>query len=168
MLKTLAAQIKEFKRDSILTPIFMILEVLMETLIPFLMASIIDNGVNKGDIHHIYVVGAWMVVAACFSLFAGIMGGKYGARASTGFARNLRKSMFENIQTFSFANIDKYSTAECLPDDPPHVYESTGQSDLCHGNVLLYQSEACQRLSDCRYPLRWCACYHHPVCYQIF
>ena len=111
MLKTLAAQIKEFKRDSILTPIFMILEVLMETLIPFLMASIIDNGVNKGDIHHIYVVGAWMVVAACFSLFAGIMGGKYGARASTGFARNLRKSMFENIQTFSFANIDKYSTA---------------------------------------------------------
>ena len=72
MLKTLAAQIKEFKRDSILTPVFMILEVLMETLIPFLMASIIDNGVNKGDIHHIYVVGAWMVVAACFSLFAGI------------------------------------------------------------------------------------------------
>ena len=111
MLKTLAAQIKEFKRDSILTPVFMILEVLMETLIPFLMASIIDNGVNKGDIHHIYVVGAFMVVAACFSLFAGIMGGKYGARASTGFARNLRKSMFENIQTFSFANIDKYSTA---------------------------------------------------------
>ena len=111
MLKTLAAQIKEFKRDSILTPIFMILEVLMETLIPFLMASIIDNGVNKGDIHHIYVVGAWMVGAACFSLFAGIMGGKYGARASTGIARNLRKSMFENIQTFSFANIDKYSTA---------------------------------------------------------
>ncbi len=111
MLKTLAAQIKEFKRDSILTPVFMILEVLMETLIPFLMASIIDNGVNKGDIHHIYVVGAWMVIAACFSLFAGIMGGKYGARASTGFARNLRKSMFENIQTFSFANIDKYSTA---------------------------------------------------------
>ena len=111
MLKTLAAQIKEFKRDSILTPVFMILEVLMETLIPFLMASIIDNGVNKGDIHHIYVVGAWMVVVACFSLFAGIMGGKYGARASTGFARNLRKSMFENIQTFSFANIDKYSTA---------------------------------------------------------
>ena len=99
MLKTLAAQIKEFKRDSILTPIFMILEVLMETLIPFLMASIIDNGVNKGDIHHIYVVGAWMVVAACFSLFAGIMGGKYGARASTGFARNLRKSMFENLLT---------------------------------------------------------------------
>ena len=84
MLKTLAAQIKEFKRDSILTPVFMILEVLMETLIPFLMASIIDNGVNKGDIHHIYVVGAFMVVAACFSLFAGIMGGKYGVAPMQG------------------------------------------------------------------------------------
>lgn len=111
MIKTLGAQIKEFKRDSLLTPLFMILEVLMETIIPFLMASIIDGGVEAGNIHHIYYIGAWMVVAACFSLFAGIMGGKYGARASAGFARNLRKAMFENIQTFSFSNIDKYSTA---------------------------------------------------------
>ena len=111
MLKTLGAHIKEFKRDSILTPLFMILEVLMETIIPLLMASIIDDGVEAGNIHHIYVIGAWMVVAAMFSLFAGIMGGKYGARASAGFARNLRKAMFENIQTFSFSNIDKFSTA---------------------------------------------------------
>ena len=102
MIKTLAAQIKEFKRDSILTPVFMILEVIMETIIPLLMASIIDDGVEAGNIHHIYVVGAWMTVAACFSLFNGIMGGKYGARASAGFARNLRKAMFEKIQTFSF------------------------------------------------------------------
>lgn len=111
MLKTLGAHIKEFKRDSILTPLFMILEVLMETIIPLLMASIIDDGVESGNIHHIYVIGAWMVVAAMFSLFAGIMGGKYGARASAGFAKNLRKAMFENIQTFSFSNIDKFSTA---------------------------------------------------------
>ena len=111
MLKTLGAHIKEFKRDSILTPLFMILEVLMETIIPLLMASIIDDGVEAGNIHHIYVIGAWMVVVAMFSLFAGIMGGKYGARASAGFARNLRKAMFENIQTFSFSNIDKFSTA---------------------------------------------------------
>ncbi|MCI5494633.1 MAG: ABC transporter ATP-binding protein/permease [Lachnospiraceae bacterium] len=111
MIKTLAAQIKEFKRDSILTPVFMILEVIMETIIPLLMASIIDDGVEAGNIHHIYVVGAWMTVAACFSLFNGIMGGKYGARASAGFARNLRKAMFEKIQTFSFANIDRFSTA---------------------------------------------------------
>lgn len=111
MLKTLGAQIKEFKRDSLLTPLFMILEVLMETIIPLLMASIIDDGVETGDIHHIYFIGAWMVVAASFSLFSGIMGGKYGARASAGFARNLRKAMFQNIQAFSFSNIDKYSTA---------------------------------------------------------
>ena len=111
MLKTLGAQIKEFKKDSFLTPVFMILEVLMETVIPLMMASIIDNGVEKGDIHHIYVMGGLMIVTAFVSLFAGVMGGKYGARASTGFARNLRKAMYDNIQTFSFSNIDKYSTS---------------------------------------------------------
>lgn len=111
MLKTLGAQIKEFRKDSLLTPVFMVLEVLMETIIPLMMASIIDNGVEAGDIQHIYVMGACMVVTAFVSLYAGAMGGKYGARASAGFARNLRKSMFENIQTFSFSNIDKFSTA---------------------------------------------------------
>ena len=111
MLKTLGAQIKEFKKDSLITPVFMILEVLMETLIPLMMASIIDDGVEAGDIHHIYVTGALMVLVAFFSLFCGAMGGKYGASASTGFARNLRKAMYENIQTFSFSNIDKFSTA---------------------------------------------------------
>lgn len=111
MLKTLGAQIKEFKKDSLLTPVFMILEVLMETIIPLLMASIIDDGVEAGNLKHIYYIGFLMVLAACVSLFAGIMGGKYGARASTGFARNLRKAMYENIQTFSFSNIDKFSTA---------------------------------------------------------
>ena len=110
MIKTLAGQVKEFKKDSIITPIFMILEVIMEMIIPLLMSSIIDDGVEKGDIHHIYIIGIWMVVAAGIGLFAGIMGGKYGARASTGFARNLRQAMFENIQTFSFSNIDKFST----------------------------------------------------------
>ena len=111
MLKTLGAQIKEFKKDSLITPVFMILEVLMETIIPLMMASIIDDGVEAGDIHHIYATGALMVLVAFFSLFCGAMGGKYGASASTGFARNLRKAMYENIQTFSFSNIDKFSTA---------------------------------------------------------
>ena len=111
MLKTLGAQIKEFKKDSLITPVFMILEVLMETIIPLMMASLIDDGVEAGDIHHIYVTGALMVLVAFFSLFCGAMGGKYGASASTGFARNLRKAMYENIQTFSFSNIDKFSTA---------------------------------------------------------
>lgn len=111
MLKTLAAQVKEFKKASFLTPVFMILEVLFETLIPLVMASIIDNGVEKGDIGHIYRMGILMAFLALMGLFTGVMGGKYGAYASTGFARNLRKAMYTNIQTFSFSNIDKYSTA---------------------------------------------------------
>ncbi len=111
MIKTLAAQIKEFKKDSVLTPIFMILEVLFETMIPFLMASIIDKGVETGDIWHIGKVGAAMVVLALCGLWAGMMGAKYASRASAGFARNLRKAMYDNIQTFSFSNIDKFSTS---------------------------------------------------------
>lgn len=111
MLKTLGAQIKEFKRDSLLTPVFMVLEVLMETIIPLMMASIIDDGVEAGDLKHIFIMGGFMLVAAAFGLFSGLMGAKFGASASTGFARNLRKAMFENIQTFSFSNIDKFSTA---------------------------------------------------------
>jgi len=111
MLKTLAAHIKEFKRDSILTPVFMILEVILETIIPLMMASIIDDGVEVGSMEHIYFMGSLMVITAFASLWAGVMGGKYGSRASTGFARNLRKAMYENIQTFSFSNIDKFSTS---------------------------------------------------------
>ncbi len=114
MLKTLGAQIKEFKKDSIITPLFMILEVIMEMIIPLLMASLIDYGVNTGDMGHIVKVGGIMLFVALLGLFAGLMGAKYGARASTGFARNLRKAMFENIQTYSFANIDKYSTSSLI------------------------------------------------------
>lgn len=111
MLKTLMKQLKEFRKDSILTPCFMVLEVAMEMVIPLMMASIIDDGVEVGNINHIYKMGFFMVIAAAIGLIGGIMGGKYGARASAGFARNLRKGMYENIQTFSFANIDKFSTA---------------------------------------------------------
>ena len=111
MLKTLMGQIKEFKKVSILTPLCMIMEVIFEMFIPLLMASIIDDGVNAGNMAHIYKVGAIMVVAAFCGLLFGVLGGKFGAEASAGFARNLRKSMYENIQTFSFSNIDKYSTA---------------------------------------------------------
>ena len=111
MLRTILKEVKEFKRASIATPIYMILEVLMEMIIPFLMASIIDQGVNAGNIHHIYKVGSLMIVAALLGLLAGMAGGRYGAKASAGLARNLREAMFNNIQTFSFANIDRFSTA---------------------------------------------------------
>ena len=111
MIRSLAKNIKGFIKESLLTPFFMILEVVVETIIPFLMASMIDEGVNKGDMNHILMTGLAMGACALIGLFAGAMGGIYGARASTGFARNLRMSMFENIQNFSFANIDKFSTA---------------------------------------------------------
>lgn len=111
MIKTLAAHIKEYKKASIATPFFMILEVIMETLIPFLMATLVDDGINKGNLNHVYRIGALMVVFAIIGLFAGLMGGKYGAKASAGFAKNLREDMYKNIQTFAFSNIDKFSTA---------------------------------------------------------
>ena len=111
LIRTITKEIREYKWASIATPLFMLLEVLMETLIPYLMASIIDKGVNAGDIGHIYRIGGLMIVAAAIGLLAGMAGGRFGAKASAGLAKNLRESMFGHIQTFSFANIDKFSTA---------------------------------------------------------
>lgn len=111
MIKTLAAHIKGYIKESVMTPLFMILEVVMETVIPMLMATMIDDGVSKGDMNHVIRTGLIMVLCALVALFAGYMGGVYGAKASAGFAKNLREGMFVNIQSFSFANIDKYSTA---------------------------------------------------------
>ena len=111
VLTTLMGELKEFKTASVLTPVSMIGEVVVETMIPLLMASIVDNGVNKGDMNHIILIGLAMLGLAIAGLVFGAMGGWFGALASTGFARNLRKAMFSNIQTFSFSNIDKFSTS---------------------------------------------------------
>ena len=111
MIKTLAKHIKEYKLPSFLAPIFVIMEVIMEILIPLVMSKIIDNGVEKGNMAYVVKMGAVMLVMAVFSLTFGALSGKYAAKASTGFAKNLRKAMFERIQNFSFANIDKFSTA---------------------------------------------------------
>ncbi len=111
MLKTLLKQVKEYKWVAVATPLFMLLEVLMETLIPYLMASIIDDGVEAGNMRHIYIVGMLMIAVAVIGLLGGLLGGRFGAKAATGFAKNLREAMFNNIQTFSFSNIDKFSTA---------------------------------------------------------
>ena len=111
MLKTILSQIKEYKRASIATPVFMLLEVAMETIIPMQMASIVTDGVEKGDIKHIYLMGVLMIITALASLSFGWMGAKYGAKASMGLGKNLRKDMFRKIQTYSFANIDHFSTA---------------------------------------------------------
>ncbi|MBR0397353.1 MAG: ABC transporter ATP-binding protein [Eubacterium sp.] len=114
MLKTLTAHIKEFKVPTILTPVCMAGEVVFEMLIPLLMASIIDNGVQAGNMRHIVTTGLLMLLMAAGGLATGVLGGVFGARASTGFARNLREAMFNNIQTFSFSNIDKFSTPSLI------------------------------------------------------
>ncbi|MCI6615939.1 ABC transporter ATP-binding protein [Ruminococcus sp.] len=111
MIKTLAKHIKGFVKESVMTPLFMILEVVAEMLIPLIMSSMIDEGINEGNMQHIITTGLLMGACALIGLFGGIMGGIYGAKASAGFARNLRMAMFENIQSYSFANIDKFSTA---------------------------------------------------------
>ena len=111
MIKTLLKEVKEYKFDSFITPVFMVLEVLFETLIPLCIGEIVDNGVDKGDMNYIWKMGIVMVFLAIFGFLTGFGGGIFGARASTGFAKNLRKKMYDNIQTFSFSNIDKFSTA---------------------------------------------------------
>ena len=111
MVKILFGQVKQYKKVSLLTPLFTALEVFMEVLIPFVMASIIDKGITSGNIKEVYGYVGLMLVLAFLSLLFGVLAGKYGAEASTGFAANLREAMYENIQTFSFSNIDKFSTA---------------------------------------------------------
>lgn len=111
MIKTLAKCLGKYKKESIITPIFTAVEVFLEILIPFITASIIDKGIQAGDMRKVGIYGGIMLIIAFLSLFCGIQAGKYGAAASTGFACNLREKMYENIQTFSFSNIDKFSTA---------------------------------------------------------
>ena len=111
MVKTLLKELKEFKLPSILTPLCMIGEVIAEMIIPILMAKIVDDGINGQDMGLIFRTGGMMIVIALFGLIAGLGGAYFGSKASSGFARNLRKAMFDNIQTFSFSNIDKFSTS---------------------------------------------------------
>ncbi|MBR2146337.1 MAG: ABC transporter ATP-binding protein [Muribaculaceae bacterium] len=111
MLKTLLKQIGSFKTASILTPIFIALEVVMGVLIPYVTSWIIDEGIAKSDLGNVYKYGAIMLVLAAMSMLFGILAGRFSAIASSGFARNLRDAMFRNIQTFSFSNIDKFSSA---------------------------------------------------------
>lgn len=109
MIKTLAAQIRQYKKASILAPIFTFLETVMEILIPLVMASIIDNGIEKNDMSVVLRDGLLMICMAAVCLLFGILAGRFAAYASTGFACNVRDAMYEKIQTFSFSNIDRKS-----------------------------------------------------------
>ena len=114
MIKSLIKSIKEYKKQTILTPIFVSVETIIEVLIPFFMAYLIDNGINKGDEKTILVIGILLCIAAIISLVFGILSGRAAAKASAGFAKNLRKDMYYNVQNFSFTNIDKFSTASIV------------------------------------------------------
>ncbi len=114
MIKKLAKYIKQYKKDSILTPFFVILEVIMEVVIPYLMAKIIDVGIENSDLNYIIKMGIFLVVSALLSLVFGMLSGRFAAKASSGFAKNLRQGMFYNIQNFSFTNIDKFSTSSLV------------------------------------------------------
>ena len=114
MLKKLASYVKEYKKDSILTPIFVILEVIMEVIIPLLMARIIDVGIQNGDVHYILEMGVLLIISAILSLTFGMLSGRFAAKASAGYAKNLRKAMFHKVQDYSFENIDKFSTSSLV------------------------------------------------------
>ena len=111
MLKKLLENVGEYKKDSILTPIYVILEVIMEVIIPLLMARIVDVGLANGNINYVVKVGMIMLLASFLGLYFGMISGKTAARASTGFSKNLRRAMYDKIQTYSFSNIDKFSTS---------------------------------------------------------
>lgn len=114
MIKTLLKSVRDFKKPSILTSVFMVLEVLMEILIPLLLSMLIDNGIAKGDINQMIIIGICLVVSATLSLVFGVISGKCAAKASSGFARNLREDIYNKIQDFSFFNIDKFSTSSLI------------------------------------------------------
>ena len=114
MIKKLASYIKEYKKATILTPIFVVLEVVMEVIIPLLMAKIIDVGIQNGDVHYILKMGGLLIVSAILSLTFGMLSGRFAAKASSGYAKNLRKAMFHKIQDYSFENIDKFSTSSLV------------------------------------------------------
>lgn len=111
MIKKLARSIREYKRDCILTPVFVVVEVIMEVLIPFLMAKLIDEGISSGDMAVMRSTGTALIVCVLIGLLSGVLAGAFCATASAGFAKNLRQDLFDKIQTYSFANIDKFSTS---------------------------------------------------------
>ena len=114
MIKKLAKSIREYKKESILTPIFVSLEVVMEVIIPLLMANLIDKGMYAGDMNEVLKIGLELVGAAMLSLIFGVLSGSVAAKASAGFAKNLRKDLYYKVQDFSFSNIDKFSTASII------------------------------------------------------
>ena len=121
MNRKLFKSIREYKKQSVLAPVFVILEVLMEVLIPYQMAKIIDDGIQNGDLSYIIKMGVILVLMAMLALFFGVMAGNYAAVAGAGYAKNLRRDIFYKIQDFSFKNIDNFSTSGLVKIGRAHV-----------------------------------------------
>ena len=113
-VKQLSKSVREYKRDAILTPVFVIGEVAMDVVIPMLISNLIDYGITPGNMDYIYTVGFQLVVACLVALALGVLSGRHAAKASAGFAKNLRKDMYYNVQNFAFSNIDKFSTPSII------------------------------------------------------
>ena len=163
MIKKLMSYIGEYKRDTLLSPISVTFEVILEVLLPMLMAKVIDNGVEAGNMNYVVKMGLLMLVVAMLSLAAGTLSGVFAARASMGFGKNLRKAMYDNIQDFSFQNIDHFCNpydhrcdqrTECIPDADSYVCSCPDHDDLSTGNVCIHQSEDFPDLPDCTGILR--------------
>lgn len=150
MIKKLASQIKEYKKTAAVTPVLVLLEVVMEILIPLIMAELIDNGIDGGSMPQIIKYGIMLIVAAVLALIFGIAAGRTAAVASAGFAKNLRGAMYDHVQDFSFASIDKFSTASivtrlttdvtnvqmALSDVHKNSRQSAGNVDLCADSLF--------------------------------
>ena len=136
MIKRLAKCIGKYKKHTLATPAFMVGEVAMEVMIPMLMATLIDRGIEAGNMRYIWITGGLLLAAAFISLYFGVMGGRMAAVASSGFARNMRHEMYYNIQNFAFSNIAKYSTSSiisriCCSGSPASCAISTGAMPRC-------------------------------------
>lgn len=114
MVKRLLKSVREYKRDSFLAPFFVALEVILEVVIPLLMAQLIDDGIYSGEMNMVYKIGLELIICAALSLFFGMLSGMFAAKASAGFAKNLREDLYFKVQDFSFANIDKFSTSSLV------------------------------------------------------
>lgn len=153
MIKKLLSYLGQYKKATLWTPVFVTLEVVMEVVIPLLMANLIDYGIDGGSMPHIVKIGLALLIAAAISLLFGMLAGRSAAAASAGFAKNLRQAMYYKVQTYSFANIDKFSTgqhrdpadhgceqrADGLPNDHPHGYACAGDAGVFAGGVLQHR-----------------------------
>ena len=163
MIKKLAKYIIDCKKDTILTPIFVIFEVIMEVVIPYLMAKIIDVGIQNSDVKYILEIGVFLIVSAILSLTFGMLSGRFAAKASAGYAKNLRKAMFDKIQTYAFENIDKFSTSSLitrLTTDVTNVQnafqmiirtisKSTNNADFCIIYEFYNKCKTCLHIFSC-------------------